>query len=79
MGKKTFLFGALTGAAGMYLLDPVSGNERRRQTADRAQEIADSPAAQKLADQALEATRGLHDDGPDADGPLADKVSATTV
>ena len=71
MGKKTFLFGTAVGAAAMYLLDPESGRQRRDAAQTQARELADSPAAQKVAGQALEATRGLHDDGPDADKPLA--------
>ncbi len=79
MGRKTFLFGAAVGAAAMYLLDPDSGDQRRSAAQTQARELADSPAAQKVAGQALEATRGLHDAGPDADKPLADKVRSEVL
>lgn len=39
--KFSFLLGAATGAAVMYLLDPETGERRRRESAERARDLAD--------------------------------------
>jgi len=74
MRKLTFALGAATGAAIMYLLDPNNGETRRRDAQQRARELADSPQAQKLAGQAIEATRSVTETAPGSDRELVDKV-----
>lgn len=86
MHTKTFALGAALGAAAMYLLDPPNGAARRAKAKAaaedakaQAEQLAASPAAQKVAGAAIDATRPLHDRGPGSDVALADKVRSEVL
>ncbi|WP_370327893.1 BON domain-containing protein [Euzebya sp.] len=81
---RSFTFGAAAGAAAMYYTDPERGRERRQQAAEQAEAAAralseqtggtSDDLARRAAGQVAEATRPLHDSGPDTDNALSDRV-----
>lgn len=79
--SKTFLLGAATGAAAMYLLDPNKGRERRLEVERLTREAAESPTGQRISGAVTEVTRPLHDSAPDpeSDPALADKVRSEVL
>lgn len=77
--NKSFWFGAAVGAAAMYLLDPDSGEQRRRRTEEQARRLAEEPAVQQATGAVIDATRPVHDTGPDSDPALANKVRSEVL
>lgn len=74
MSTRTFLLGAISGAAAMYLLDPHAGQARRRDAEERAKALAETPVAKRVTGQVMEVTRPLRKGEPVSGAQLADEV-----